>query len=105
MKIALTKKPPLFLKKYFWDISYPHFDPKSRSQYTIERLLEIGDEQAVKWVFRNFERVQIEKTVRGSRVLSEKTANFWSIILDIPRKEILCLQPDYLKQRKAIWPY
>lgn len=98
-------KPPAFLKKYFWDIDFNKLNPQKNPQYAIERILELGDTKAVRWVYKNFNHDIIRKAVCQSRTLSQKTASFWSLILKIPKKDILCLQSDSQKIHKPIWPY
>ena len=47
---------PLFLKKYFWDVDFLKLNRNSHSQFIIERVLEYGDERAVKWLFKYFKK-------------------------------------------------
>lgn len=98
-------KLPLFLKKYFWDIDFKKLDPKKRSAYIIERLLELGNMNALHWVFKKYSQTTIKKIICQSPALSKKTANFWGLILEIPKNQIRCLQPDFQKTHRAIWPY
>lgn len=99
------QKAPLFLKKYFWDIDFKKLDPEKHPEYVIERILELGDVRAVRWVLKNFDRKLIKKTIMTRRGLSPKTATFWSLILGIDKKNIVCLQTPYLATRQTHWPY
>ena len=99
------RKAPLFLKKYFWDIDFNRLNVAEKSIYVIERILELGDEKAIKWLFRKFQKTLIKKVIIGSRGLSPQTASFWSLILDIDQKEIRCLQKPFLRLRQTHWPY
>lgn len=96
---------PLFLKKYFWDIDFEKLDPIKSPVYVIERILEMGDDKAIKWLFKEFSKNLIIKVVRTSRGLSSQTATLWSLILGINKKSIVCLQTPYLKMRQTHWPY
>lgn len=98
-------KAPAFLRKYFWDIDFAKLDPKKHSTYVIERLLEFGDEKAVRWVLKEYSRDAVKSVVCHSRAISKKTANFWSLVLDIPERKIRCLQQDFQETHRAIWPY
>ncbi|OGH14497.1 MAG: hypothetical protein A2860_02150 [Candidatus Levybacteria bacterium RIFCSPHIGHO2_01_FULL_37_33] len=98
-------KLPSFLKRYFWDVKFSNLDSKKRSTYIIERLLELGNINALHWVFKKYPQTTIKQIICQSPALSKKTANFWSLILDIPKNQIRCLQPDFQKIHKAIWPY
>ncbi len=96
---------PRSLHRYFWDIDVRKLNPQSRPQYVIQRLLEIGDDEAVRWVRKNYSEEQIRETIRERRGFSPKTAQFWASFLKIPQEEIRCLQKPYLKQHKTHWPY
>jgi len=96
---------PLFLKKYFWDVDFKKLDPKKSPGYIIVRLLEFGDERAIRWLLKAFSKKIIKQTVMTSRGLSPRTASFWGRVLGISEKDILCLQTQYLKMRRAHWPY
>lgn len=98
-------KAPAFLRKYFWDIDFAKLNPQKSPTYVIERILEFGDEKAVRWVLKTFSKQQIRETVCQSRAISSVTANFWSFILNIPKEQIRCLQPQFLKIRNELWPY
>lgn len=98
-------KAPKFLKKYFWDIDFAKLDPKQHPVYVIERVLEFGDEKAVRWVLKTFSEKHLRETVCQSRAISSVTANFWSVIFNIPKEQIRCLQPQFLKIRNELWPY
>lgn len=71
----MAKLPP-FLKKYFWDIDFKKLDSQKNSEYIIVRLLEFGDEKAIRWVIKAFSKKFIKQTVMTSRGFSPKTATF-----------------------------
>lgn len=96
---------PRSLHRYFWDVEVAKLNPQRRSQYVIQRLLEMGDVKAVRWVRRNFSEEQIKETVKKRRGFSPKTASFWQLFLNIPREKVKCLQKPYLDQHKIHWPY
>ena len=65
----------------FWDIDPSRLDLQENKGYIIERTLEFGDDKAVKWLFSNYPRSDIKKVLAGSRRISRKSANYWSLIL------------------------
>ncbi|MFW9914511.1 MAG: DUF6922 domain-containing protein [Candidatus Thorarchaeota archaeon] len=83
---------PAFLHPLFWDTTFANIRLPDHQRYVIERILEFGDDQAIKWLKKNFTSSDIAATIRTSRQISWKTANLWSLLLEIPRKEILCFQ-------------
>ena len=99
------KKAPQFLKKYFWDIDFDKLDIKERQFYIIRRILNYGDERAIKWLTKHFSRNEQIKALILSRDLSHRSANFWTLILDVPKRKVKCLQKQYLSKRKQFWPY
>jgi len=72
---------PSNLQKYFWDTDPTKIDAKKHKQYILERLLEIGDNKAANWLQKTFSKEDIIETIRKSRKISPKSANFWSLIL------------------------
>ena len=99
------RKLPGFLKQYFWEVDFGKLDKTRFPEYIIRRLLEYGDEKAIGWMFSNFRRAKIRQVLCKFRGYSEKTANFWALVLGIPRNKVLCLQRHYLEMRKRTWPY
>ena len=85
------------LKRYFWDIDADHFDPRDYPSYTIARLLEYGNLEAVSWLRNNFEEETIKDVVRTSRELSPKTATFRALVYDLPSEEITALNLEASK--------
>lgn len=69
------------LYPFFWDIDPTHLDIRKYKDYIIERLLELGDEKAVQWLFINYSEKEIRKVLHNSRSLSAKSRRFWEIIL------------------------
>lgn len=96
---------PTSLHHFFWDVDVVKLDPKKKQYFVINRLLEKGDIEAVKWVRNNYSDKKIEETLKKLRDFSPKVARFWSLYLNIPEKDVVCLQQPYLKMRKTHWPY
>lgn len=99
------KKLPSYLKKYFWDADFTQLDYERYPRYVLERILELGDEKAVRWMIHNFPQTQIIEALSQSRNLSPKSANFWSLLFQVPPERIRCLRPQFQKTCKTIWPY
>lgn len=81
---------PEFLRPLFWDVDFDQLRIPGHERYIIERILELGDDAAVRWAWRTFGPEAIAQTVRRSRVISPNTANLWALILGIPRRSIRC---------------
>lgn len=96
---------PKFLKKYFWDVDFPKLSKKNHSKFIIERILEYGDEKAVKWMRNNFKLNEIKDVLCKSRRLSQKSANFWQFIFNLNKNKILCFKKSFQEKQRAIWKY
>lgn len=100
-----TPSLPAEMARFFWDIDFGKLDPIKDDLYIIQRLLELGDAQAVRWVRETYAPDLLVAALKKRRGFSPKTASFWSLFLSIPPSEVLCLQKPYLAQRKAHWPH
>ena len=96
---------PTFLKKFFWDVEFGKIDPKKNRVYFLKRILELGDERAVSWMWKNFDKEEMKDVLLYGRGFTKKSANFWALILNVPREKILCLRQRLSKAPKIIWPY
>jgi len=99
------KTLPQFLKKYFWDVDFSKLNKEIYASFVIERILEEGDEKAVKWMRDNFDLNQIKNVLYNSKNLSPKSANYWQFIFDLKRDKILCLRKSFQKKQRLIWKY
>lgn len=68
-------------RSLFWDVDPKTIDPKRHARYVIERILDFGNDREVRWLWRTYSRSLIRDVVRRSRVLHEKSRNFWSLML------------------------
>ena len=82
---------PQQLRYFFWDTNCDSFDPHSHPQYTIFRLLEYGDSDAIKWMRQNFSEEEIVAVLRSEKRLSPRSANFWALVYGIPHDEVTAL--------------
>jgi tagatose-1,6-bisphosphate aldolase len=80
--------PPTHL---FWDIDQDTLDLNKHKRFIIERILQYGRPEDIKWVLDHYSEEDIIDTVKRSKIIDRKTATYWSIHYHIPKKEILCL--------------
>jgi len=83
---------PQYLHTLFWDTNLVNFNPAEFPEYTVTRVLEYGDRDAVAWLRQTFSEAQIVKVLRTERRLSRKSANFWALIYDISRDDVAALR-------------
>lgn len=86
---------PSNLQPLFWDTNLDTFKPEAYPEYTIFRILEYGDEDAVAWLRQTFSESEIRKVLRTERRLSRKSANFWALIFGVPSREVAALKPSH----------
>jgi hypothetical protein len=73
---------PTRVRSLFWDTKIENFDPTKYPRYTIERVLEHGDEADVAWLMQVFTKEQVRDVLRGRHRLSRRSANFWTLVFE-----------------------
>ena len=92
-----AEKLPKSLKPFFWDVNFNNLDLNKNRTYIVCRVLEKGDFEDIKVVFDEYGKEAIVQVIKKTNNISRKTANFWSLMLDIKKEEIKCLQKPYRK--------
>lgn len=89
----------------FWDVNFSTIDLERHAFYVIERFLEYGTWEGIRWLRDRYGDERIKKYLlgRGYRVLSKKTLNFWKYILHLEEEQ--CLQPSSLSDSRKFWNY
>jgi len=82
---------PRNLRALFWDTNPDTLTPEAYPDYTIFRVLEFGDEAAVAWLRGIFSEAEIRRVLSTERRLSEKSANFWALVYEVPSREVAAL--------------
>lgn len=82
MPSSRVKKTFPFRQSLFWDVDPKKIDPRKHARYIIERILEFGNDEEVRWLFHSYTRSLIKDTLKRSRgVLHAKTKELWSLLL------------------------
>ncbi len=68
------------LKKYFWDVDFDALDVEKNTKYILERILDLGDEKAVRWMQKTFSKKDIQNAFKNNRKISKKSLNFWNLV-------------------------
>ena len=77
----VLKKPKIkFRQSLFWDVDPKTIDPDKNARYVIERILDFGTDDEVRWLVRYYPRRQIKPIVKTSRALQQKSKSLWSLI-------------------------
>jgi hypothetical protein len=105
MKKTLPRRIPKYLHRFFWDVDVKKLNPQKYPYFVIARLLDKGDLKSIGWVRKNFPEEIIKNTLENYRDFSLRSANFWSLIYQVPLNKIKCFQTPYYQTRKKLWPY
>lgn len=92
--IPVTYMVPSHLHTLLWDVDVSAFEPSEFPDYTILRVLELGNEDAVRWLRATFSEQQILQVLRTERRLSRKSANFWALVYGIPADAVAALRQN-----------
>ena len=84
---------PQHLHLLFWDVNLNNFNPGAHPEYTIGRILELGDEKAVKWMKESFSEADIRRVIASDRSLSRKSATYWASRYRMAPDEVAALRP------------
>lgn len=72
---------PGALRKFFWDVKLSSLSVEHHRDFILARLLELGDWDAARWVFRTYPRSELIEFLnsRGAEVLSKRNWSFWAV--------------------------
>ncbi len=74
----------------FWDVDPSTLDLEFQKDFIIERVLSMGDEEALKWLWKKYGPQTICVTVSNSRRLTVKTARCWQNYFDLKEEQMRC---------------
>lgn len=83
---------PEHLRAFFWDVNAETFQPETYPDYSIARVLELGDSDAVSWMKAHFDEEAIKEVIRRDRRLTPRSANYWALIYQIPAHDVAALR-------------
>ena len=84
---------PVRLKPLFWDVSWEELSADRSAHFIISRLMEHGDELALRFLFRTYSRDELRDVLMTTRSVFRRSWQFWALILDV--KEKVCTVKRY----------
>ncbi len=101
--VKIKAKIPQKMKWLFWSYNIDSIDLRDDKDYIITQVLNHGNWQDLKWLFRAYSQKEIKEVVKnpGRGVWFEKVLNFWSTLFnirfkkDIQRKAIFNINPTF----------
>ncbi len=89
-----SKSLPEELRKYFWDVAFNDISLEKYPGFIAERIMNLGNREAITWLLAVLDRDFINTLVRKSRNLTPKTRNYWQLMLEErPDNGISCYDP------------
>ena len=74
---------PEHLKPFFWDVTFDEVYIARSPHFVISRLMEHGDESALRFLTATFSRDELIAVLRTSRSVSRRSRKFWALLLGI----------------------
>lgn len=70
-----------FRQSLFWDTNPALIDTEKNAQYIIERVLDFGRDDEVKWLWNFYDKNLLREVLAKSRSLNPKTKALWTLLL------------------------
>ena len=71
---------PTYVTQYFWGDDLKQLDIDKNKKYIIQVLLEMGNSDALHWLFSTVDKQTVKKVLPTLK-LSKKSSQFWNIYL------------------------
>lgn len=72
---------PEFRQSLFWDTDPKKIDTDKNAEYIIERILDFGRDEEVRWLRKHYPPSAIKKVVENPRRLMPRTKSLWTLLL------------------------
>lgn len=70
-----------FRQSLFWDVNPKTIDPNKHAFYIIERIMDFGTDDEVRWMWYYYPHSLLRKVLKKSRVIHAPTRSLWSLLL------------------------
>lgn len=62
----------------FWDTNVKKLDPQKNAKYIIERIMDFGNDDEVRWMRRNYPNELIASVCNTSKQLHKSSRTLWT---------------------------
>lgn len=69
-----------FRKSLFWDTDPNKLDLQKHSKYIIERIMDFGNDNDVRWMRRYYPKSTLARVVKTSKVLQSNSKTLWTLL-------------------------
>ncbi len=70
-----------FRQSLFWDTNPDKIDVEKNAQYIIERVLDLGNDKEVSWLWQTYDKSLLKKVILKSRCLMPESKKLWTLLL------------------------
>ena len=87
----------------FPEYDFAAIEPEAYADVIIERILERGTWDELRWLFARYGELRVREWVRGHgfRLLSKRSFALWRLALDVPDY----VAPDWARETKEMEPW
>ena len=66
----------------FWDVDLKSLNSKEHASYIIERVLDFGDDDDIRWLFSTYPKAMMKETLGNTRsAIHAKSKALWNLVL------------------------
>ncbi len=90
--MKLKDKAPKFIKPFLWSYDFSKLDLRKDKQRIILNILNLGTKEATDWLFSYYSKPEIKNVIinHGAKgELSDKSLNYWTLILKIDKRKLI----------------
>ncbi len=70
-----------FRESLFWDTNPDKIDFKKNAAYVIERIMDFGRDDEVRWLWNFYDKTLMKNVLEKSRSLRPETKALWTLLL------------------------
>jgi hypothetical protein len=90
VSVASSFSVPGAVSMLLWDVDAAALDLELHKGFIIERVLNMGDEESLKWLWQKYGAQIIYSIVINSRRLTLKTARCWQNYFNLKEEQMRC---------------
>jgi len=77
---------PHNIRSFFWDVDVDGISIVESAHFIIGRLMEHGDENALRFLLKNYSHDELVQVLKNNRAISRRSRIFWRFFLEIDEK-------------------
>lgn len=71
-----------FRQALFWDTDPKKLDTTKHAKYIIERIMDFGNDEEVRWMRRFYPKELLAEVLRKSKDLGQSTRTLWTLLIN-----------------------